>query len=88
MKVLLLHQLRDSFETVQGEVEGYRSTAESALRKEQKATHMVAELTAIVREQRGRLSELARSKQESTRELKVRRMKEKGHGLGGLNRRE
>ena len=58
-------QLRQSFEAVQAQVE-------SALRKEQKATAMVVELTAIVREQRGRLAELTRARQDTTKELKVR----------------
>ena len=64
--------MRESFEAVQGQVEGYESATEAALRKEQKATHMVAELTAIVREQRGRLAEVTRARQDSGKELKVR----------------
>ena len=59
-------------------MEGYQTTTEAALRKEQKATHMIAELTAIVREQKGRLAELTRAKQENSQELKVRRWKERG----------
>ena len=65
-------QLRQSFEAVQAQVEGYQTAAELALRKEQKATAMVTELTAIVREQRGRLAELTRARQDTTKELKVR----------------
>ena len=57
---------------MQGQVEGYQLATEAALRKEQKATHMVAELTAIVREQRGRLAEVTRARQDSGKELKVR----------------
>ena len=52
-------------------MQSFRATAEAALKKEQKATAVVAELSAIVREQRGRLSELARAKQDSVKELKV-----------------
>ena len=61
---------------MQSQVEGYQTAAESALRKEQKATAMVAELTAIVREQRGRLAELTRARQDTSKELKVRGKKE------------
>ena len=66
-----LPQLRECYDSVQGQVEGYRTAAEAALRKEQRATHMVAELTAIVREQKGRLAELGRAKQDSVQDLKV-----------------
>ena len=60
---------------MQGQVDSYRETAEAALKKDQKATHMVAELSAIVREQRGRLSELSRARHDSVKELKVRELK-------------
>ena len=76
-------QLRECYDRVQGQVEGYRTTTEAALRKEQRATHMVAELTAIVREQKGRLEELTRGKQESVYELKVR-SESPVTGLGSL----
>jgi leucine-rich repeat/coiled-coil domain-containing protein 1 len=66
------HELRECYDRVQGQVDGYQAATEAALRKEQKATHMVAELTAIVREQRGRLAELGRAKQDSVQELKER----------------
>lgn len=66
-----LIQLQECYDSVQGQVDGYRAAAEGALRKEQRATHMVAELTAIVREQKGRLAELGRARQDSVQELKV-----------------
>ena len=61
-------------------MEGYREATEAALRKEGRATQVVAELTAIVREQKGRLAELARAKQDTVQELKVT---VEGGGEGG-----
>ena len=57
---------------MEGQTEAYKTAAEAALKKEQRATHLVTELTAIVREQKGRLDELTRAKQSSLQELKVR----------------
>lgn len=68
-----LPQLRECYDGVQGQVDGYQAATEAALKKEQRATHMVAELTAIVREQKGRLTELGRARQDSVQELKVGR---------------
>ena len=64
-------KLRECYDGVQSQIEGYQTTAEAALKKEQRATQMVSELTAIVREQKGRLVELTRAKQDTLQELKV-----------------
>ena len=66
-------------------MDGYQAATEAALRKEQKATHMVAELTAIVREQRGRLAELGRAKQDSVQELKVCGGRRRARKVEGCN---
>ena len=42
------------------------------------STQMVAKLTAIVREQKGRLAELLQAKQETVRELRVTEGREEG----------
>jgi len=63
--------LQRTYEQVAGEVEACRQTAISAVRKEQRATSMVAELTAMVKEQKGRIGELSRGKQEAIGQLKV-----------------
>lgn len=65
-------ELRECYDGVQSQIEGYQTTAEAALKKEQRATQMVSELTAIVREQKGRLVELTRAKQDTLQELKKR----------------
>ena len=65
------HELQRTYQEVAGEVEACRQTAISAVRKEQRATGMVAELTAMVKEQKGRITELSRGKQEAIGQLKV-----------------
>ena len=58
--------------------------AEEAVRREHRATKMVAELTAIVREQKGRLVELGRAKEDTVNELRVReREGERERGIEG-----
>ena len=61
--------------------------AEEAVRREHRATKMVAELTAIVREQKGRLVELGRAKEDTVNELRVReregREGERDRGIEG-----
>ena len=52
-------------------MESSRETAVAAVKKEQKATALVAELTAMIKEQKTRISELNRSKQETVASLKV-----------------
>ena len=52
-------------------MESSRETAVVAVKKEQKATALVAELTAMIKEQKTRISELNRSKQETVASLKV-----------------
>ena len=64
-------ELKRTYDTLSGEVEACRQTAVTAVQKEQRATNMVAELTAMVKEQKGRISELSRGKQEAIGELKV-----------------
>ena len=65
-------QLQRSYDEVFGEVDACRQTAVAAVQKEQRATHMVSELTAMVKEQKGRLSELVRSKHEACEQWQER----------------
>ena len=48
-----------------------RETALAAIKKEQRAAALVAELTAMIKEQKARISELNRSKEEMVADLKV-----------------
>ena len=54
-----------------GEVQSSRETAVAAVKKEQKATALVVELTAMIKEQKTRINELNRNKQETVANLKV-----------------
>ena len=64
-------ELHRSYNDVCSSVEASRQTAITAVQKEQRATSIVSELTAIVKEQKGRISELNRSKLETLSQLKV-----------------
>ncbi len=64
-------ELHRTYQQVSGEVETSRETAIVAVQKEQKANAMILEMTALVREQKGRIGELERSKQETISQLKV-----------------
>ena len=64
-------ELQAGFKAVSGDVESSRQTAVAAVQKEQRAAGVVAELTAIVKEQKGRLSELERAKRETVAQFKV-----------------
>ena len=48
-----------------------RETAVAAVKKEQKATALVVEMTTIVKELKSRINELSRNKQETVVSLKV-----------------
>ena len=48
-----------------------RETAVAAVKKEQKATALVSELTTMLKEQKTKISELNRNKQEAVTSLKV-----------------
>lgn len=52
-------------------MESSRETSVAAVKKEQKATALVAELTAMIKEQKTRLNEMSRCKQETVASLKV-----------------
>ena len=54
-----------------GEVQSSRETAVAAVKKEQKATALVAELTAMIKEQKTWINGLNRNKQETVANLKV-----------------
>ena len=54
-----------------GEVESSRETAVAAVKREQKAAVLVAELTSMIKEQKSRINELTRNKQETVATLKV-----------------
>ncbi len=64
-------ELHRTYQQVSGEVESSRETAIAAVQKEQKANTMILEMTSLVREQKGRIGELEKSKQEATSQLKV-----------------
>ena len=65
------HELQKSHQEVVGEVQSSRETAVAAVQKEQRATALVAELTAMIKEQKTRISQLNRTKQETVNSLKV-----------------
>ena len=64
-------ELQTSHQEVVGEIQSSRETAMAAVKKEQRATALVAELTAMIKEQKARIGELHRSKQEAAASLKV-----------------
>ena len=55
-------------------MESSRETAVAAVKREQKAAALVAELTSMIKEQKSRINELTRSKQETVATLKVSSM--------------
>lgn len=65
-------ELERSYKEVCGEVEATRQTAVTAVQKEKRAVGMVEDLTSMVKEQKAKISELSRSKQEMAAELKER----------------
>ena len=65
---LLLSKLHQA---VVGEVQSSRETALAAVKKEQRATALVTELTAMIKEQKAKISELNRNKEEMVVNLKV-----------------
>lgn len=65
-------ELERSYKEVCGEVEATRQTAVTAVQKEKRAVGMVEDLTSMVKEQKAKISELSRSKQEMVAELKER----------------
>ena len=64
-------ELHRTYQQVSAEVESSRETAIAAVQKEQKANGMIMELTSLVKEQKGRIVELSRSKQEALSQMKV-----------------
>lgn len=65
-------ELERVYRELSNEVDATRQTAVAAVQKEQRAVAMVEELTAIVREQKGKVRELSSSKQEAVQELRTR----------------
>lgn len=65
-------ELQDAFERVSDECAQQKEALHMIKQKESKATNMVNELTAMVKEQRGRISELSRGRQEVVVEYKER----------------
>ncbi len=64
-------ELHRTYQQVSGDVESSRETAIAAVQKEQKANAMILELTSLAKEQKGRIGELGRSKQEAVTQFKV-----------------
>eukprot|EP00731_Ephydatia_muelleri_P026215 Em0018g315a len=65
-------ELYKDYSSLKSEVDSCRETSVAALQREQRATSLVSELTAMVKEQKGRLLELTRSKQEMMDQLQER----------------
>ena len=64
-------ELHRTYEQVSSDVESSRETAIAAVQKEQRANGMIVELTALAKEQKGRIEELGRGKKESVTQFKV-----------------
>lgn len=64
-------ELHRTYEQVSSDVQSSRETAIAAVQKEQKANSIIVELTALAKEQKGRIEELGRNKKESVAQLKV-----------------
>ncbi|XP_019628740.1 PREDICTED: leucine-rich repeat and coiled-coil domain-containing protein 1-like [Branchiostoma belcheri] len=65
-------EVQEAFENATGESSRYRAAMLSAQEKEKKVSTMVQELTAMVKEQKGRITELSKSRQETLRDLRER----------------
>ncbi|XP_031569336.1 leucine-rich repeat and coiled-coil domain-containing protein 1-like [Actinia tenebrosa] len=65
-------ELQEAFERVSEEAAQYKLSVQTSTQKESKATSMVNELTAMVKEQRVRLTELSKGRQEIVAEYKER----------------
>lgn len=65
-------ELQEAFERVSDESAEQKEALHTIKQKENKATTMVNELTAMVKEQRGRISELSRGRQEIVGDYKER----------------
>lgn len=65
-------ELQDAFERVSEDNAHLKRDLSLATKKEEKGSSMVTELTSLVKEQKGRITELARSKQEQITEFKDR----------------
>lgn len=65
-------ELQEAFERMSDEHAQQKEALHTIKQKESKATNMVNELTAMVKEQRGRLSELSRGRQEIVGDYKER----------------
>ncbi|XP_070576170.1 leucine-rich repeat and coiled-coil domain-containing protein 1-like [Ptychodera flava] len=65
-------EVQEAFERTSQEAATHKQSLVMATEKEKKATNLVTELTAMVKEQKGRLTELSKSKQEALTEAKER----------------
>lgn len=65
-------ELQEAFERVSEECAQQKEALHAVKQKESKATNMVNELTAMVKEQRGRIAELSRGKQDIVGDYKER----------------
>jgi septal ring factor EnvC (AmiA/AmiB activator) len=63
-------QLLVAHRSLKEEIESSRQTAVDAVERERKASRMMAKLTAMVKEQKNRITELHTDKAESDKELK------------------
>ncbi len=66
------NQLERAYKDVCSDVEATRHAAMTAVQKEKKAEAMLSDLTDMIKEQKGKLGELTRNKQEVVAELKER----------------
>ncbi|KAH3773182.1 hypothetical protein DPMN_174539 [Dreissena polymorpha] len=65
-------QLKSAFETVSEENAGNQAALLAAQRKDEKSSEIISELTSLVKEQKGRIAELSKSKQEQTAQYRER----------------
>mgnify|MGYP002803881909 CR=1 FL=1 len=66
------HELQDEFTKVSEECSQYKQISQAVRQKETKSTNMVSELTSLAKEQKVRITELTKSKQESLSQHKER----------------
>lgn len=64
-------QVKAAFEHASGELSELKASLAQTQQKEQKSVSLVQELTTMVREQKDRIAELAKSRKEAISELKV-----------------
>ncbi|XP_029447441.1 leucine-rich repeat and coiled-coil domain-containing protein 1 isoform X7 [Rhinatrema bivittatum] len=65
-------EVKDGFENVTAELAEYKDSLALSQQKEKRSTTLIQELTAMVKEQKAKIAEVTKSKQEMTSDLKSR----------------